>query len=194
MLRAETARNHGRAVLPAFRAENRPKARLPFVGMPHVPTHRRDPGEPVGHLLSLGLTQLSIQVTLSTSLTASALGLAALATALTSTILTVQGAIAPYWQWTLLPSIAATVTGLLATAAAGAEHVGRDEVYAAYEMAGTSPDGVGVMVLGAVQRAFLANESALKAKERLTAATLLWLFSSALLIGILNVSRATLGL
>jgi hypothetical protein len=68
-------------------------------------------GDSIGHLLSLGLTQLSIQVTLSTSLTASALGLAALATALTSTILTVQGAIAPHWQWTLLPSIAATVAG-----------------------------------------------------------------------------------
>jgi hypothetical protein len=54
--------------------------------------------EPVSHLLSLGLTQLSMQVTLSTSLTASALGLAALATALTSTILSVQTAIAPHWQ------------------------------------------------------------------------------------------------
>jgi len=50
--------------------------------MSHTPTDRRDLGESVGHLLSLGLTQLSIQVTLSTSLTASALGFAALATAL----------------------------------------------------------------------------------------------------------------
>ena len=45
--------------------------------MSHTPTDRRERGESVGHLLSLGLTQLSIQVTLSTSLTASALGFAA---------------------------------------------------------------------------------------------------------------------
>jgi hypothetical protein len=90
-----------------------------------IPTRDDRPVEAVSHLLSLGLTQLSIQVTLSTSLTASALGLAALATALTSTILTVQGGLAPHWQWALLPSVAATVTGLLATAAAGAEDIAK---------------------------------------------------------------------
>ncbi len=93
----------------------------------------------MGHLLSLGLTQLSIQVTLSTSLTASALGLAALATALTSTILTFQEAIAPYWQWTLLPSVAAVITGLLATAVAGARYLGADDVIAAYDTAANYP-------------------------------------------------------
>ena len=61
-----------------------------------IPTRDDRPVEAVGHLLSLGLTQLSIQVTLSTSLTASALGLATLATALTSTILTAQGGLAPH--------------------------------------------------------------------------------------------------
>jgi uncharacterized protein HemY len=38
-----------------------------------LPTPNDRPGEAVSHLLSLGLTQLSIQVTLSTSLTAIAL-------------------------------------------------------------------------------------------------------------------------
>jgi hypothetical protein len=54
---------------PACRAEYRRTSCLLFVAMPHIRTDRRDLGEPVGHLLSLGLTQLSIQVTLSTSLT-----------------------------------------------------------------------------------------------------------------------------
>jgi hypothetical protein len=158
-------------------------------------TARTDLDGPVGHLLSLGLTQLSIQVTLSTSLTASALGFAALAGALTSTILTVQGAIAPHWQWTLLPSVAATITGLLATAAAGAEHVGKEDVYAAYEMAASSPKDVGVTVLASVQRAFLENDRALQGKRRLTAATFGLLLLSALLIGLPNVgNQATLGL
>ncbi len=156
---------------------------------------RTDLGDSVGHLLSLGLTQISIQVTLSTSLTASALGFAALATALTSTILTVQGAIAPHWQWTLMPSIAATVTGLLATAAAGAEHVGKEDVYAAYEMAASNPEDVGVTVLASIQRAFLENDRALQGKRRLTAATFGLLLLSALLIGLLNVgNQVTLGL
>ncbi len=149
----------------------------------------------VVHLLSLGLPQPSIQVTLSTSLTASALGFAALATALVSTILTVQGAIAPHWQWTLLPSIAATVTGLLATAASGAEHVGKEDVYAAYEIAARNPQDVGVTVLASVQRAFLENDQALQSKRRLTAATFGCLLLSALLIGLLNVGdQATVGL
>ena len=64
-----------------------------------IPTRDDRPVEAVTYLLSLGLAQLSIQVTLSVSLTASALGLAALATALTSTILTIQGGLAPHWQW-----------------------------------------------------------------------------------------------
>jgi hypothetical protein len=66
--------------------------------MPNNTNSRASPADPVSHLLSLGLTQLSIQVTLSTSLTASALGLAALATALTSTILTIQAGLVPHWQ------------------------------------------------------------------------------------------------
>jgi hypothetical protein len=149
----------------------------------------------VGHLLSLGLTQLSIQVTISTSLTASALGFAALATALTSTILTVQSAIAPHWQWTLLPSVAATITGLLATAAAGAEHVGKEDVDAAHEMAASNPQDVGVTVLASIQRALLENDLSLQGKRRLTAATFGLLLLSALLIGLLNVgNQSTLGL
>jgi hypothetical protein len=148
----------------------------------------------VGHLISLGLTQLSIQVTLSTSLTASALGLAALATALTSTILTAQGAIAPHWQWTLLPSIAATVTGLLATAGSGAQHVGEEDVYAAYKMASTRPEDVGVTLLESLQRAFLDNDRALQSKRRLVAATFGCLLFCGLLIGLLNIdARAILG-
>jgi hypothetical protein len=163
--------------------------------MSDISTDRRDLSESVGHLLSLGLTQLSIQVTLSTSLTASALGLAALATALTSTILTVQGAIAPDWQWTLLPSIAATITGLLATAATGAEHAGREDVDAAHEMAASNPEEVGVTVLASIQRALLENDRALQGKRRLTAVTFGALLLSALMIGLLNVSnQATLGL
>ena len=143
----------------------------------------------------MGLTQLSIQVTLSTSLTANALGLAAIATVLTSTILTVQGAIAPHWQWTLLPSIAATVTGLLAMAAAGAEHVGNEDVDAAHELAASNPEEVGVTVLASIQRALLENDRALRGKCRLTAATFGCLLLSALLIGLLNVgNQATLGL
>lgn len=118
-----------------------------------------------------------------------------LATALTSTILTVQGAIAPHWQWTLLPSVAGTITGLLATAAAGAEHVGKEDVYAAYEMAASNPQDVGVTVLASVQRAFLENDRALQGKRHLTAATFGLLLLSALLIGLLNLgNRATLGL
>jgi hypothetical protein len=148
----------------------------------------------VDHLLSLGLTQLSIQVTLSTSLTASALGFAALAVALTSTILTVQGAIAPHWQWALLPSIAATVTGLLATAGSGAQHVGEEDVYAAYKMAATRPENVGVTILESLQRAFLENDRALQSKRRLVAATFSCLLFCGLLIGLLNVNaQATLG-
>jgi hypothetical protein len=159
----------------------------------HTANHD-SPAGPVSHLLSLGLTQLSIQVTLSTSLTASALGLATLATALTSTILTVQGAIAPHWQWTLLPSIAATITGLLATAGGGAEHVGDEDVHAAYRMAATRPEDVGVTVLESLQRAFRQNDRMLQGKRRLVAVTLGCLLISALLIGLLNVAgRATLG-
>jgi hypothetical protein len=151
--------------------------------------------EPVNHLLSLGLTQLSIQVTISTSLTASALGLATLATALTSTILTVQAGITPYWYWVLLPSIAGTVTGLLATASGGAEHVGEEDVHAAYLVAATRPEDVGVTVLESLQRAFVENDHALEDKRRLIAATFGCLLLSALLIGLLNVyGRATLGL
>jgi hypothetical protein len=163
--------------------------------MAHSPSAHRDLGESAGQLLSLGLTQHSIQVTLSTSLTASALGLAALSTALTSTILTVQDAIAPHWQWTLLPAIAATVAGLLATAVAGAEHVGKEDVDAAHEMAASNPKEVGVTVLASIQRALLENDRALRGKRRLTAATFGCLLLSALLIGLLNVgNQATLGL
>jgi hypothetical protein len=159
-----------------------------------MPTPIRDdrPVEAVGHLLSLGPTQLSIQVTLSTSLTASALGLAALATALTSTILTFQEAIAPYWQWTLLPSVAAVITGLLATAVAGARYLGADDVIAAYETAANYPEDVGTTVLGIVRNAFFTNDKALKVKDRLTAITLAWLLLSVLLIGLLNLACATL--
>ncbi len=146
----------------------------------------------MGHLLSLGLTQLSIQVTLSTSLTASALGLAALATALTSTILTVQTAIAPHWQWALLPSVAATITGLLATAATGAEDIGKEEVYVAYDTAARLPEDVGVTVLRVVWSSSLANDRVLSFKKRLTAITFALLFSSMLLIGALNLTCATL--
>jgi hypothetical protein len=131
------------------------------------------------------------QVTLSTSLTASALGLAALATALTSTILTVQGGLAPHWQWALLPSVAATVTGLLATAAAGAEDIGKEEVYAAYDTTTSSPGDIGVAVLHAVRSASLANAQALRRKDRLTSSALALLASSMLLIGLLNLASAT---
>lgn len=148
----------------------------------------------VSQLLALGLTQLSIQVTLSTSLTASALGLATLATALTSTILTVQGSLVPYWQWALLPSVAAMVTGLLATAGGGAEHVGEEDVHAAYRMAATHPQDVGITMLGSLQRAFRENDRVLQGKRRLIAVTLGCLLLSVLLIGLLNVAgRATLG-
>jgi hypothetical protein len=109
--------------------------------------------------------------------------------------LTAQGAIASHWQWTLLPSVAATITGLLATAAAGAEHVGKEDVYAAYEMAASNPQDVGVTVLASVQRAFLENDRALQGKRHLTAATFGLLLLSALLIGLLNLgNQATLGL
>jgi hypothetical protein len=150
------------------------------------------PAESVSHLLSLGLTQLSIQVTLSTSLTASALGLAALATALTGTILTVQAALAPHWQWTLLPSVAATITGLLATAATGAKDIGKEEVYVAYDTAANLPEDVGVAVLHTVRSASLANARALKRKDRLTALALAWLALSMLLIGALDIASAIL--
>jgi len=148
--------------------------------------------EVVSPLLSLGLTQLSIQVTLSASLTASALGLAALATALTSTILTVQGALAPHWQWTLLPSVAGTVTGLLATAAAGATDVGKEEVYEEYDLTGISSTDCGVAVLHTVRSASLANARALKRKDRLTSVTLACLASTILLVGVLNLASARL--
>ena len=146
--------------------------------------------EAVSPLLSLGLTQLSIQITLSASLTASALGLAVLATALTSTILTVQGALAPHWQWTLLPSVAGTVTGLLATAVAGAVDVGEERVYAPYDMTGDSSTDYGVNVLYVVRSAYLANARALRRKDRLTAITLVCLASTILLIGVLNLAYA----
>jgi hypothetical protein len=152
--------------------------------------YRDGPAEPVSHLLSLGLSQLSIQVALSTSLTASSLGLAALATALVSTILTIQGAIAPHWQWTLLPAVAVTFTGLLATAVAGAEHIGTEEVFTAYEKAVDRPEDVGIRVLRMVWSVSLANDRALRLKNRLTAITLLWLVLAMLLIGILNLAGA----
>lgn len=84
--------------------------------------------EPVSDLLALGLTQLSIQITLSTSLTASALGLATLATALTSTILT------------------------FAAAVAGAGYLRTDDVIVAYEVAANYPEDVGITVLGELPR------------------------------------------
>jgi hypothetical protein len=160
-----------------------------------IPTaNRSGRADSVSHLLSLGLTQLSIQVTLSTSLTANALGLATLATALTSIILTVQGAIAPHWQWTLLPSVAATIIGLLATTAAGADCIGEDEVHAAHAISATSPEDVGIVVLESLQCAFLANNLALQNKRRLVAATFGCLLICALLIGLLNIdTRAILG-
>jgi hypothetical protein len=144
--------------------------------------------EAVSPLLSLGLTQLSIQVTLSASLTASALGLAALATALTSTILTVQGALAPHWQWTLLPSVAGTVTGLLATAAVGAEDIGREEVYEAHDITGISSTDCGMAVLHTIRSASLANARTLKRKDRLTSLTLACVASTILLVGVLNLA------
>lgn len=143
-------------------------------------------------LPSLGLTQLSIQVTLSASLTASALGLAGLATALTSTILTIQGALAPYWQWTLLPSVAGTVTGLLATAVAGAVDIGKEGVYAAYDMTANSSTDYGVAVLHTVRSASRANARALERKDRLTSVTLACLASMILLVGVLNLASARL--
>ncbi|MGA9876763.1 MAG: hypothetical protein WBQ21_13245 [Solirubrobacteraceae bacterium] len=158
-----------------------------------IPTaNRSGPAESVSHLLSLGLTQLSIQVTLSTRLTASALGLATFATALTSIILTVQGTIAPYWQWTLLPSVAATIFGLFATTAVGAECVGAGEVYAAHEAAASRSEDVGLAVLGFVRGAFVANDRSLVVKERLMVATLAMLLLSLPLIGVLNLVSATL--
>jgi hypothetical protein len=88
-----------------------------------------------------------------------------------------------------------TITGLLATAAVGAEHVGKEDVYAVYEMATSNPEDVGVTVLASIQRAFLENDRALQGKRRLTAATFGLLLLSALLIGLLNVgNQATLGL
>jgi len=158
-----------------------------------IPAREDRPVEAVTHLLSLGLAQLSIQVTLSVSLTASALGLAALATALTSTVLTIQGGLAPHWQWVLLPSAAATVAGLLATAAAGAQDVGEEEVYAAYGIAAaTPPDDIAVVVLRAVRTATLVNARALRRKDRLTSLALACLAMSMILIGVLNVASATL--
>jgi Mrp family chromosome partitioning ATPase len=77
----------------------------------------------------------------------------------------------------------------------GAEHVGKEDVYAAYEMAASNPQDVGVTVLASVQRAFLENDRALQGKRRLTAATFGLLLLSALLIGLLNLgNQATLGL
>jgi hypothetical protein len=75
--------------------------------------------------------------------------------------LTAQGALAPYWQWVLLPSVAATITGLLAT---GAGDVGKEEVYVAYETAAGHPDNVGVAVLHTVRGASLANARALSVR------------------------------
>jgi hypothetical protein len=167
------------------------QARPTVFGM-SLPTTDDRPAEAVSHLLSLGLTQLSIQVTLSTSLTASALGLAALATALTSTILTVQGGLSPDWQWTLLPSAAATITGLLATAVAGAENIGQEEVYVPLDTEASSPEDVSVAMLRMVRNAFLANARALRLKDRLTAIALAWLALSMFLIGVLNLTSATL--
>lgn len=161
--------------------------------MPRTPPNRGELGEATDHLLSLCLTQLSVQVTLSTSLTASALGLATLATALTSTILTVQGAIAPHWQWTLLPSTTAMLTGLLATAVGNAENIDRGDVHTAYELAKTDSNRTGATVANAVRRTCFENETVLLAKQRLMAATFAWLLASALLIGILNVGSSTLG-
>ncbi len=115
-------------------------------------------------------------------------GLAALATALTSTILTVQGALAPHWQWTLLPSVAGTVTGLLATAAAGTADIGREEVYEAYDVTAISSTDCGVAVLHAVRSAYLANARALERKDRLTSLTLVCLASTILLVGVLNLA------
>jgi hypothetical protein len=111
---------------------------------------------------------------------------------LTSTILTVQGALAPHWQWTLLPSVAGTVTGLLATAVAGAEDVGEEGVYAAYDMTADSSTDYGVEVLHAVRSAYLANAGALKRKDRLAAVTLACVVSTIFLIGVLNLASASL--
>lgn len=155
-------------------------------------TSRANLADPVSHLLSLGLTQLSIQVAMSTSLTASALGLAALATALTSTILTVQEAFVPHWQWALLPSIAAIFVGLLATASAGAVHIGAEDVFAVYEEASSCPQDVGVTVLRIVRKVSLENDRALRLKDRLTEIALVWLVLGMLLIGALSLVGATL--
>jgi hypothetical protein len=91
-----------------------------------------------------------------------------------------------------LPSVAATVTGLLATAAAGAEDIGKEEVYAAYDMTANSSVDYGVMVLHAVRGASMANARALKHKDRLTAIALACLASTILLIGVLNLASARL--
>lgn len=157
-----------------------------------IPIRDDRPAEAVSHLLSLGLTQLSIQVTLSASLTASALGLAALATALTSTILTLQGGLAPHWQWALLPSVAATIAGLLATAAAGAKNVGNEDVHAACETVADCPEDVGMTVLSLVRSSSLANDRSLNLKERLTAITFVLMSASMVMIGMLNIASATL--
>jgi hypothetical protein len=59
-------------------------------------------------------------------------------------------------------------------------------------MAANHPEDIGVAALGMVRSAFLANDRALKVKDRLTAVTLAWLLSSVLLIGVLHVAGATL--
>ena len=93
----------------------------------------------------------------------------------------------------LLPSVTATVAGLLATAVAGAQDVGEEEVYAAYGMAtATPPDDIAVVVLRAVRTATLANARALRRKDRLTSLALACLAMSMILIGVLNVASATL--
>lgn len=57
----------------------------------------------------------------------------------------------PYWQWALLPSIAAVIVGLLATASAGAEHIGLEDVFAIYKDASRGPQDVGLAVLRIVR-------------------------------------------
>jgi hypothetical protein len=74
------------------------------------------------------------------------------------------------------------------------KHVGEEDVHAAYRMATTCSEEVGVAVLWSLQRAFLDNNRALQSKRRLVAAIFGCLLLCALLIGLLNVGgRATLG-
>jgi hypothetical protein len=91
----------------------------------------------------------------------------------------------------LLPSVAATIAGLVATAVAGAENIGQEEVYVPVDTAASSPEDLSVAVLRAVRSSFLVNARALRLKDRLTALALAWLAMSMFLVGALNLASAT---